>query len=67
MSGKKCYLFGTDILLSPSPLMHTTGFSVNGKGGIYTYELAQVKTLEEIEKIVRTDEFRGASVTMPFK
>lgn len=59
------YLFGKPISQSKSPALHNTLFKSNGLPHHYTlYETDQAA---ELKKIIRSDDFGGASVTIPLK
>lgn len=58
-------LFGQPIALSPSPLMHNTGFACLG----LPWEFARVETdtLADVHRTLADPSMGGASVTIPFK
>ncbi|EAR99714.2 pentafunctional AROM protein (macronuclear) [Tetrahymena thermophila SB210] len=63
---KKFYLFGTDIMNSPSPFIHNTCFQSLSLT-TYQYELAQISSIEDFQQYINRQDFQGASITMPFK
>lgn len=66
ISPKKFFLFGTPITQSRSPAMHNTLFAETGLPHHYgLFETPSVN--EDIRKLIRSPNFGGASVTMPFK
>ncbi|KAL0563412.1 hypothetical protein V5O48_018655 [Marasmius crinis-equi] len=66
ISPRKYYLFGNPISHSMSPTLHNTGFQTLGLP--HTYGLLETQSVdEEIKKVVRSEGFGGASVTIPFK
>jgi len=63
---RKFYLLGTPISKSMSPLLHNTGFEQLGLP--HKYELFETPSVgTEIEQLVRSADFGGASVTIPHK
>ncbi|KAF8170344.1 type I 3-dehydroquinase-domain-containing protein [Mycena galopus ATCC 62051] len=62
---KKHYLFGCPIAHSMSPTLHNTAFSTLGLP--HTYELKETLTVEELADVIRSADFGGASVTIPYK
>ena len=59
------YLFGTPISASKSPALHNTFFAATGLPHNYSrYETADVA---ELESLIRSPSFGGASVTIPLK
>lgn len=66
LPAKDFYLFGTPISFSKSPLLHNTGFKALGLP--HNYSLLETATVNsEIEKVIRSPTFGGASVTIPHK
>ena len=62
---KLFYLFGKPISTSRSPALHNTLFQLNGLPHIYSrFETDHTRDLEEI---IRSPKFGGASVTIPLK
>ena len=59
------YLFGSPIAQSRSPAMHNMLFKATGLP--HTYSLFESSTATNLEKILRSDSFGGASVTIPLK
>ncbi|KAJ7188588.1 type I 3-dehydroquinase-domain-containing protein, partial [Mycena filopes] len=62
---KKYYLFGCPIAHSMSPTFHNTAFATLGLP--HTYELKETRTVEELTDVMRSPDFGGASVTIPYK
>ena len=62
---KRFYLFGKPISQSRSPAMHNTLFASNGLP--HTYGLLETGEVSELEELLRSDDFGGASVTIPLK
>jgi len=63
---QKFCLFGTPIAHSKSPLIHNTAFSMLGLP--HSYGLHETKSFDETcVSYIRSAEFGGASVTIPFK
>lgn len=60
------WLFGVDIVNSPSPIMHRTAFALLNKGEL-RYDLARVSDVNDIARYFALPEFLGCSITMPFK
>ncbi|KAF9240000.1 EPSP synthase-domain-containing protein [Melanogaster broomeanus] len=66
LPSKKFYLFGTPIAHSMSPTLHNTAFTTLGLPHIYRlFETAAVG--DEIKQLIKSPDFGGASVTIPFK
>ncbi|KAG9231763.1 Shikimate dehydrogenase [Amylocarpus encephaloides] len=62
---KSFYLFGTPISASRSPALHNTLFKQSGLPHEYSrFEIDQAK---DVEEIIRSPDFGGASVTIPLK
>ncbi len=59
------YLFGSPIAQSKSPAMHNTLFKASGLP--HTYSLFETSKAADLEKILQSDSFGGASVTIPLK
>ena len=59
------YLFGSPISQSKSPAMHNTLFKATGLP--HTYSLFETSQAADLESILRSDSFGGASVTIPLK
>ncbi|KAF6224348.1 hypothetical protein HO133_010925 [Letharia lupina] len=59
------YLFGSPIAQSKSPAMHNTLFKATGLP--HTYSLFETSEAADLEKILKSDSFGGASVTIPLK
>ncbi|KAJ7874810.1 type I 3-dehydroquinase-domain-containing protein [Mycena olivaceomarginata] len=62
---KRYYLFGCPIAHSMSPTLHNTAFGTLGLP--HTYELKETLTVEELTDVMRSADFGGASVTIPYK
>nr|QBK46539.1 shikimate dehydrogenase [Philasterides dicentrarchi] len=60
------YLFGSDISLSYSPLIHETAYNLLGRRDLI-FKRQQVKTVEDILPFLASNSFLGACITMPFK
>ena len=65
MNKSEFYLFGNNIQKSPSPFIHNYVFDTKLNNA--TYELFETNYLDNIKKILYRNNFKGASVTMPFK
>ncbi|KAF8836479.1 aromatic amino acid family biosynthesis-like protein [Paxillus ammoniavirescens] len=66
LPSKKFYLFGTPIAHSMSPTLHNTAFTTLGLPHVYS--LLETPTVgDEIAKAIKSPDFGGASVTIPFK
>lgn len=61
------YLFGSPISQSLSPKIHNTGFSLVGLSGTHHYQLFESTSPEQIEAVLASATFAGASVTIPLK
>lgn len=59
------YLFGAPIAQSKSPAMHNTLFKATGLP--HTYSLFETSKAADLEKILQSNSFGGASVTIPLK
>lgn len=59
------YLFGSPIAQSKSPAMHNTLFKATGLP--HTYSLFETSKAADLERILRSNSFGGASVTIPLK
>ncbi|KAI9830850.1 MAG: hypothetical protein M1819_005375 [Sarea resinae] len=62
---KRFYLFGKPISASRSPALHNNLFKSVGLP--HTYSLLETDRAEEVREIIRSDDFGGASVTIPLK
>jgi pentafunctional AROM polypeptide len=62
---KKFYIFGAPISASRSPSMHNTLFKVTGLP--HEYALFEATSAQDVEDIIQSNDFGGASVTMPLK
>ncbi|KAI1388400.1 Pentafunctional AroM protein [Hypoxylon trugodes] len=62
---KKFYLFGKPIQASRSPVLHNTLF--NKTGLPHEYYLKETSNVKDLEDLIRSSEFGGASVTIPLK
>ena len=66
LPARQFYIFGTPIAHSMSPTLHNTAFEVLGLP--HTYSLFETPTVDdEIRRVIRAEDFGGASVTIPFK
>lgn len=61
----KFYLFGTPIAQSRSPAMHNALFESVGLP--HTYGILETEKAAHLEQTIRSEEFGGASVTIPLK
>ena len=59
------YLFGSPIAQSKSPAMHNTLFKVTGLP--HTYSLFETSKAADLDQILQSASFGGASVTIPLK
>ncbi|EGD78765.1 hypothetical protein PTSG_11780 [Salpingoeca rosetta] len=59
------FIVGSPVALSPSPLMHRTGFRLAGLP--WTYERLDTTSMVDVRSVFASEGFMGASVTMPFK
>ena len=59
------YLFGSPIAKSKSPAMHNALFKATGLP--HTYSLFETTNAADLKKILQSDSFGGASVTIPLK
>jgi pentafunctional AROM polypeptide len=66
LPARQYYLFGHPISESMSPILHNTGFQVLGLPHTYTL-LETTDVGDDIKSTIRSPEFGGASVTIPFK
>ena len=62
---KNFYLIGTNIQNSPSPHIHNEAFKHYRLP--YTYQLLDLKSLDNIQNVLFSKNFGGANVTTPFK
>ncbi|KAJ6497772.1 type I 3-dehydroquinase-domain-containing protein, partial [Mycena sanguinolenta] len=62
---KKYYLFGYPIAHSMSPTIHNTAFGTLGLP--HTYQLKETPTAGELAGVMTSNDFGGASVTIPYK
>lgn len=66
LSPKQFYLFGNPIQQSKSPLIHNTAFKMLGLP--HHYQAHETETMDDsIVQRIRSSDFGGASVTIPFK
>ncbi|KAK4696737.1 hypothetical protein P7C71_g1243, partial [Lecanoromycetidae sp. Uapishka_2] len=65
LSPRSFYLFGKPITQSRSPAMHNTLFKSTGLP--HQYGLLETGEVQDLEKVLRSDDFGGASVTIPLK
>lgn len=62
---KKYYLFGKPISQSRSPALHNSLFKANGLP--HTYGLYEADDASKLVSVMRSEDFGGASVTIPLK
>ena len=62
---KKFYLFGKPICQSPSPPLHNSLFQ--GVGLPHKYEMFESEKVDDLKPILGSEDFGGASVTIPLK
>lgn len=66
LPAQRFYLFGNPISQSMSPTIHNTAFQILGLP--HNYQLLETSSVgDEIKAAIRSPEFGGASVTIPFK
>ena len=66
LPARRFYLLGTPIAHSMSPTLHNTAFEALGLP--YTYSLFETPTVDDdVRRVIREEDFGGASVTIPFK
>ena len=66
LPAREFYLFGNPISQSMSPTIHNTGFQILGLP--HHYQLLETSSVgDEIKAVIRSPQFGGASVTIPFK
>ncbi|KAI9744964.1 MAG: 3-dehydroquinate dehydratase (3-dehydroquinase) [Claussenomyces sp. TS43310] len=65
IEAKTFYLFGTPISASRSPALHNALFKLTGLPHFYTR--LETDKASDVEKVIRTPDFGGASVTIPLK
>lgn len=61
----KFFLFGTPISASKSPALHNTLFDLTGLP--HHYDRFETGNAEDAKEIIRSEDFGGASVTIPLK
>ncbi|CAE7578385.1 ARO1 [Symbiodinium sp. CCMP2592] len=59
------FIFGNPVAMSPSPTIHSTGFTVNGSPNVY--DRFDNKDIEEVVSELRKPSCGGGSVTIPHK
>jgi shikimate 5-dehydrogenase/shikimate kinase len=59
------FVFGKDVESSLSPAMHNAGFEAGGMP--HSYRAYQTTTLETVKSVILSNQFGGASISMPFK
>lgn len=59
------YLFGSPIAQSKSPAMHNTLFTATGLP--HTYSFFETSKAADVKRVLQSDSFGGASVTIPLK
>ena len=62
---KKYYLFGSPVAQSKSPAMHNACFKAAGLP--HSYSLYETGNAQDLQKILHSEDFGGASVTIPLK
>lgn len=62
---KQYYLFGSPVSQSKSPAIHNTCFEATGLP--HRYNCFETVNVGDLEKILQSDDFGGASVTIPLK
>lgn len=62
---KRFFLFGKPVSQSRSPALHNALFKSNGLP--YDYGFVETDQASELEKVIRSEDFGGASVTIPLK
>lgn len=65
LSGKQFFLFGSPISHSRSPALHNAGFSMFGLP--HHYSRMESTSIQDYATILHSDDFGGASVTIPHK
>ena len=60
------YIFGKGISFSKSPHMHNAAFAHHGLDD-HSYSIREVDSISDCEPFIRSPDFIGASVTMPYK
>lgn len=65
LEAKKFYLFGKPISASRSPALHNTLFRQTGLP--HQYSLFETDNAADVQELIRSPEFGGASVTIPLK
>lgn len=59
------YIFGANVLYSLSPAMHNAAYAACGMPHIYS--IKQAPSLGELEVLVKSPDFGGASIALPYK
>ena len=62
---RKFYLFGKPITQSRSPILHNNLFKTTGLS--HKYSLYETDNAADLEKILKSEDFGGGSVTIPLK
>lgn len=62
---QRLYIFGKGILFSKSPHMHNAGFAHHNLN--HNYSIREVNDISECAPFIDSADFKGASVTMPYK
>lgn len=65
IKSKQFYLFGKPISQSRSPAMHNALFKATGLP--HHYSILETETVAEVDSVIRSVDFGGASVTIPHK
>jgi shikimate 5-dehydrogenase len=60
------YIFGKNISFSKSPHMHNAAFAHHNLTN-HTYSIREVDSVSDCLPFIRSPDFKGASVTMPYK
>ncbi|KAI9843720.1 MAG: 3-dehydroquinate dehydratase (3-dehydroquinase) [Thelocarpon superellum] len=65
LAPRRFYLFGSPVAASRSPALHNTLFRQAGLP--HRYELAETHQADSVRRAMATDDFGGASITIPLK
>jgi shikimate-5-dehydrogenase len=63
---QRLYIFGKNISFSKSPHMHNAAFAHHSLTN-HTYSIREVDSVSDCLPFIRSPDFKGASVTMPYK
>jgi shikimate-5-dehydrogenase len=61
------YIFGKGISFSKSPHMHNAAFAHHNLSHSHHYSIREVDSVSDCGPFIRSADFKGASVTMPYK